>query len=219
MKEFNKCVLVLFLIPLSGCTYLGGFFNSKDECKGAACTGEALVEGKKSNLQWYCYGKEDASDWQCENSRDPSKIVAVVPKSRTSESRYRKPAPVIQPESAPSVPKAPKLSNTVSSGSKVDNRKSLMDEPVDSFAVQLVASPEKEKVLEFAKSNDMDDPLYVRINHQGGNWYVLLLGIYTSRTDASEAKESWMKNRSVKTKPWIRELGPLQEAVRAAGNG
>jgi len=95
----------------------------------------------------------------------------------------------------------------------------LLQQPRDAFAVQLLALQEEGAILAYARSKGLNSPLYARINNQGSEWYVLLLGVYPDRSAANFAKDEWERSKSLTTRPWIRQLGPLQDAVRAASDG
>jgi septal ring-binding cell division protein DamX len=47
----------------------------------------------------------------------------------------------------------------------------------------------------------------------------LLLGIYPNKSAAEKAASDWIAAKNLKVKPWIRPLGPLQDAIREAVEG
>lgn len=95
----------------------------------------------------------------------------------------------------------------------------ILQHPRDSWAVQLLALQQENSVVTYAKSNGLNYPLYARIKNQGTEWYILLLGIYSDLSAANIARDEWEKDKNLTTRPWIRRLGPLQDAVRLAGEG
>ena len=223
MKKLKHYVLVICLISSSGCAYTAGLlFNNEEDCKGAACNDTGLTQYPTSGAQGYCYGNEDESDWLCDSEPDSSKIANGADKPTGAD---KKPAstPVQWSNPAPVWPaEPPRAQPTVITSSwrvSAVGRDSLMQQPRGSYTVQLAALREEEILLKYAKSNGISEPLYARISNQGSNWYVLLLGVYENRTAAIEAKESWVRSNNIDRKPWVRNLGLLQDAVRAAADG
>ena len=223
MKKLKHFVLVICLISSSGCSYTADLlFNNEEECEGAACNDTGLSQYPTSDVPGNCYGKEDESDWQCDSEPDSSEIANVADKPTRAGKRPAS-TPVQRSNPAWVLPAEPlRVQPTVITSSwrvSAISRDSLMEQPRGSFAVQLAALEEKENVFRYAKSNGISEPLYVRISNRGRNWYVLLLGVYENRTAAIEAKESWVRSNNIDRKPWVRNLGLLQDAVRAAADG
>ncbi len=227
MNKLKQSLLLMCMISMTGCSYLGGVFN-RNECKGDACESESLLKDSTANRKWYCYGIQGSTEWQCEHNRDADKIAAIVPEATPPDSRYRTnrgletelkapPEPVaLQSESEP---ESEHISTEPTAVSLVIRPNSLQDHPRDAFAVQLLSMQDEENILNFAKANGITEPLYTRINNQGREWFVLLLGIYPDRPTAIEAKEVWEQTGSLETEPWVRLLGPLQDAAQSARDG
>lgn len=93
---------------------------------------------------------------------------------------------------------------------------SILQQPAGFYAVQLIALRDEQKILQYARDNGLKYPICAQIRSNGQMWYVLLLGVYPDRLSAAHAKDGWATNKNLAAKPWIRELGPLQDAIRLA---
>lgn len=93
---------------------------------------------------------------------------------------------------------------------------SILQQPAGFYAVQLIALQSERKILNYARDNGLKYPLYAQIQSQGRTFYVLLLGCYPDRLSAARAKDEWSSTKKVTSKPWIRDLGSLQDAIRLA---
>jgi septal ring-binding cell division protein DamX len=82
--------------------------------------------------------------------------------------------------------------------------------------VQVIAMRSEENVLKYASLNGMQYPLYTRIANDDGPWYVLLLGVYPDVNTARQAMTDWLRAKSLKVDPWVRQLGALQASIRRA---
>ncbi len=240
MKSLKSAILMMALMTVNGCTFIGGFFDG-DDCKGQACDTPELLTSPTTKREWYCYGKADRSGWQCENASDSSRIAAVNPQAISQEPVQEAvtqqqettvpnpaPEPAREPVPEPVATAKPILEDTPSEKPALVSDKpeeslptstgieSILQYPADAYAVQLLALQDEEAVIQYAQQYGITEPLYTRINSQGSEWYVLLLGIYPDRPTAATAKDNWEKNKTLRTRAWIRKLGPLQTAVRAA---
>lgn len=92
----------------------------------------------------------------------------------------------------------------------------LLEAPAGHYTVQLIALRDRDAVMAYGHDNGLDDPLYAEISNEGTRWYVLLLGVYPNLASAEAAKNQWGRGKSLKVQPWIRRLGPLQDAIRLA---
>jgi len=209
-------LLVFVLLPLlSSCGLTNRFFTT-NECEGDNCEAPVLLDNSKVDKKWFCYhSKEDGQlQWQCQNQKDSSKVNGIEPKPRpipisVSELIASIPAPEIIAEPAPELPK-----DRQSRSGDIDNQ--LLDLPADHYAVQLIALRSLDGVLEYAGLNGIQAPKFVRTRIDDANWYVLILGAYSNREKAEAAKAEWETAGVRRVEPWIRRLGPLQEAILAA---
>ena len=194
-------IVLLFCICLSGCSW----FRPNGECEGEDCDQTPVVSDSEGASTWYCYPTPDTDGWSCQDESDPSQVLSV----RTTNPPQREVR-----ESTPGTLAArpPPLSRS----DPIQGATSILQKPAGFYAVQLIALQEEDKILEYARVNGLKDPLYAQIESEGGTFYVLLLGCYPDRLSAARAKEEWAVSRKLPAKPWIRELGPLQDAIRLA---
>ena len=213
MCKFIRGMVLLMLVLITSCSSIGGLF-SNDPCEGEGCDSAGQRDNSNTTQEWYCYGKNDGGEWQCENKRDRGKIVAIAPDN---------PVPAQAQPVSPTQPDVVRPAEIIAASSAITQSvnpavgsERILQQPEDFYAVQLVAMEDEASVLSYASQNEISDPLYARISSQGKDWFVLLLGLYAEKSAATEANEVWMQTRNLKIKPWIRKLGPLQDAIRAA---
>lgn len=92
---------------------------------------------------------------------------------------------------------------------------SLLDLPEDFWAVQLVAVSTREALEAFALEHQLKGMSAAQVASDDDIYYVLLLGIYESFDNAQQAIVDLPPPFDV-NQPWIRQLGSLQTAMRAA---
>ena len=66
-------------------------------------------------------------------------------------------------------------------------------------------------ITEYARLNGISEPLYVKIRNDQTDWYILLLGVYSDRALAEAAKRDWQTAKTLRVKPWIRQLGVFKK--------
>ena len=91
----------------------------------------------------------------------------------------------------------------------------VLEWPVGHFAVQLVALHSDQAAAALAERLGVPELLRTRLESGGRIFHVLLLGDYADRRDA-EVASAGMVRRMSSLEPWVRSVGPLQEAVRRA---
>lgn len=210
MKEFEVMTLYLRTIVtavtlaafLSGCSL---FRNPESEAEREA---PRLLDNSKAENTWYCYGRDEDA-WECVQEKNPDLVRKIEPAPAVSE----RPAPSMPVPARETVPLEPPEPPPAT----VDDP--LLTQPEDHFAVQLIALQSEEDVLTYARSNGISEPMYTEIENDGTRWYVLLLGVYPDQQTAASARDEWARTKSLKAQPWIRRLGPLQDAIRTARAG
>jgi len=102
--------------------------------------------------------------------------------------------------------------------SPVGNRgaASILQQPSGYYAVQLIALRDQRKMLNYARDYGLKSPLYAQIRTRGYISNVLLLGVYPDRLAAVHARNEFLGAWNLPVKPWIRKLGPLQDAIASA---
>ncbi|MCZ6502830.1 MAG: hypothetical protein O6945_09985 [Gammaproteobacteria bacterium] len=212
----------LTLIPvfLSSCSLIGGL--GQDKCADGACETPQILDNRPLKENWYCYGVPEDRSWDCVSQPHPEKVATVIPSTRKSQTPLISEPVVHEPEEiAPELVVAPEidLSEVMDAAPPMDSEggaTSIIRQPGDFFTVQLIAMQEENQLLEYARRNGLKYPLYARIESQDIDWYVLLLGIYPDRLRAENARNEYEGTRTLKVRPWIRKLAPLQDAIRLA---
>jgi len=143
----------------------------------------------------------------------PSVSSADAPPPSTSRSAPSSAATAASAQSARGASAAPPQTD----GSGGPGDATVLRQPPEYFTVQLIALQDQRGVVEYAQRNGLPEPLYARIRTAGSNSYVLLLGIYPTREEAETASVEWSRTKTPKVDPWIRQMAPLQDAVRKAG--
>lgn len=222
-------VAIVFLVSLTSCSIFGKDSNG-DDCVDGSCDGANNINRVQQPRSWYCYGVQQDRSWDCTKVPQPEKIATIVPGSVQSAAVIN-PVEDVEEQSAglqaaviasePALPVIQEIQEVqevqeVQEANSTTGSEVILSLPGDFFTVQLIAMKIENKVLDYATTNGMDKPLYVRILSQDTGWYVLLLGTYPDRSTAEKAKADWESARVLKVQPWIRRLSPLQEAIRLA---
>lgn len=234
----SLAVIFLFLF-LSGCSSISSLLqrDKTEGCTGPGCNGENLAMSDSKAGTHYCYSTA-VRGWQCSKEEDPSLIGAVsdlpmrgtpaasqMPSTLSGQATTQQPKPVLAPEAvlAPSTvaqiatvtrPSQPQPTQTLTM-----SLTELLQQPAEFYAVQLLARREENAVIDYAARNGLADPLYARIRSQNSDWFVLLLGTFPDRDAAELAKQAWVRSKTLKVEPWVRQLGPLQNAIKSAQGG
>ena len=91
----------------------------------------------------------------------------------------------------------------------------LLRQPPKSYSLQLLGSRNEKSVTRFIEDNRLDprQTAYYRGNFKDSEWFVLLYGLYPSRSAALEARER-LPAALRKSKPWPRSLESVHSAIR-----
>ena len=94
---------------------------------------------------------------------------------------------------------------------------SLLALPETFWAIQIMALPNQDDLNDFVVDKQLIGVAGAKIASNGKLFYVLLLGVYESKSIAKEAWES--RPQSIRgLKPFYRSLSSLQKAIRAVEN-
>ena len=145
---------------------------------------------------WYC-DASDTGEWACVKESERAVDQAPRQTRSTSPSPVRSASPGNLPVEAPSRASA------------------LAALPGHFYAVQLIALESQAAVAEFGLEIGVSGTMQVRIENDGKLWHLLLLGTYAERAAAERAVASLPEDLQALS-PWLRLLGPLQEAMRRA---
>ena len=86
----------------------------------------------------------------------------------------------------------------------------LAAQPAEYFAVQVVASSTMAQLNDFANTNSLSSDWVAKTNVNGKTWYVLILGVYPTK---SEADQALVTVNAMDTQPWVRSVGSLQSVM------
>ncbi len=93
----------------------------------------------------------------------------------------------------------------------------LLELPAEYFVVQLIALEDLTELLNYAASQDMKEPLIVRVSSANQQRLMVLLeGVYPDKQAAEQAAARWLLGNPGADEPWVRKLGTLQQAMREA---
>ena len=188
-------VILVLALQVSSCAWF-----HRNKCEGVDCNTPELLKTEATNKTWYCYGKQDSEDWDCEDKSMPEKIAAINP-----DAGMQQPPPEAAPASANAKPRP-----------LYDASQSILNEDKDHYTVQLIASADKKDLEDYAMIHGVTNPSYVFIDDAANPTYILLLGFYEDQDKALNAKDKWRRTHRLKIEPWVRQLGPLQDAINKA---
>ena len=230
-----KYILTTILITLlTGCSWAGSlagsWFKGDEDCSGGDC-GRTRTESASTSAStetYHCYGTLDRS-WQCSIDADESKIIAIIPTgSEPSEALVRTAAaPAVEPVETPLPPPgSAEIHDTASPVPDIierdtrtvfiesDRTAAILASAETAFTVQFIALQQLEQLFGYARKIGLENAQYTRVEKDGDQWYVLLLGIYPDFETAETALQQWSSTRELQAEPWIRNLAPLQESIR-----
>lgn len=235
MKYFLSTILITLL---TGCSWAGSlagalpgpWFKGDKDCTGTDCdrprTESASIS--TSTETYHCYGTLDRS-WQCSEDADESKIIAIIPiESDPSEALARTvTAPVVETvETLLPTPVPAEIQDTAGPAPEIierdtrtvfiesDRTAAILAAEETAFTVQFIALQQLEQLFGYARKIGLENAQYTRVEKDGDQWYVLLLGIYPDFETAEAALQQWSMTRDLQAEPWIRNLAPLQESIR-----
>jgi septal ring-binding cell division protein DamX len=189
LGHIEKSLLVtLTLACVSGCSWFGSSEDSNTNINISA------VE----QVKHYCYGTKDKR-WECEEQPSPTKI----------NTEFNDPAR----NKEPSAPATSLTSNKKPAVATEFASNKLLSAPGSAYTVQLIAMKNLKPVLAYAKKVGIEEPLLATVLDNDQVWHLLLLGIYDNPQSANASKDLWIGTRVLKVEPWVRKLGPLQEAI------
>jgi len=150
-----------------------------------------------------------------------------------------KPAPAPDQASKPSVPATPAASteesgtprtptSTESAASAAPENATqrpggphreawLLEQPGSQYSLQLLGTRHEQSIFDYMEQQRLDPTrcAYYRGSFKGGEWYVLVYGVFPSRQAALDARAG-LPARVRKDRPWPRSLASVQAAIREA---
>jgi len=185
---------------------------------------------------WFCQVGESEGAWDCVQddalaakptpTRLPTRAERRLPVLAKQEIPYpktTKPAAASVSASSAAPRSAPQsrgsdeanLPPHIALSYRPDKPVAILDLPAEFYAVQLVAVSTKGNLEDFASKHKIQGMSAARVWNGDQLFYVLLLGIYETRTNA-EAAISSLAPPFDKMKPWVRSLDSLQQSMLQA---
>lgn len=232
MKMLQWLVIALLAVSLSSCAMFRQVPPDQFHSPTAGAKGEWECTGSKANGDWDCQRSSEEEDASFAVS-EPDEVEVPVPAVYTDETtdsslqpvpvrihRYEPPGNTgIQQASAQSAVSSQTLENepVYLSLSYRPNVPTLIEDLPDTFyAVQLAAFSDMKKANDYANNATwLTEPRGVKTASGANTYYVILLGIYETRTRAERAVNS-ISQHVGSDKPWIRSMTSLKPAIRAA---
>jgi DamX protein len=93
----------------------------------------------------------------------------------------------------------------------------LLKQPGSQYSLQLLGTRHEQSIFDYMKQNQLDPArcAYYRGSFKGGEWYVLVYGVFPDRQAALDARTD-LPARVKKERPWPRSLASVQAAIREA---
>ncbi|MFT5392170.1 MAG: DamX protein [Gammaproteobacteria bacterium] len=115
------------------------------------------------------------------------------------------PKPAPKPDKEPAPASSPGPVNTVAW---------LKRQSPEHFTIQLVGTHDDAAMLRFLRSSRIgSEGAWFRTTHKGKRWYVVVYGVYSTRSQASKVATR-LPTRLRPGRPWIRSIGSILDAAR-----
>lgn len=167
---------------------------------------------------WQCFQSKFETQWRCQKEPNAPYVLSLAEVTNAEPTTASKNTAVKAKKKA-KVSMDTGLNNTnppqaipASLPNKLyDAGEEILKLPANYYAVQVLASQNKQNLLRFVEQQLIDDPVYVKIANQEQVLHILLAGIYNNVGDA--ALRSKIVNQQAEIKAWVRQLGALQSAI------
>lgn len=98
--------------------------------------------------------------------------------------------------------------------SLVPQGQQLLDVPSSYHTVQLLGSSSEKEVLAYINANQLQGKVaYYRGDNKGKDWYVVLYGLYKTRSEA-QAAVSGLPESLKKKNPWVKSMASVQSSIK-----
>ena len=234
MDTLRRLLVVLLALSLSGCAMFkkespGGFGISQTDDQG----------------EWECTGSRENGDWDCQRIDDSENALAILDQDPIDSATQTAGSGITQTRSLAHQPvtvhsydpnagigtqtiDVPTSSSNSRSAAGTDEPEYLWlsyrpstptrieDLPDSYYAVQLAAFSDMQKANRYATNAKwLVEPKGVQTKSGSKKYYVILLGVYESKTRAERAAKSISRHVG-SDKPWIRSMTSLKPAIKAA---
>ena len=200
---------------------------------GCSNTGSKLSTSTKAGANagpkdWFC--EEASGDWDCSQLTKLEIAHRTAEREREAEIKREKAAEELtlseELETAAPDDKLParraleieaSTPGYISLSYKSRTPTSLLDLPETFWAIQIMALQNQDTLNEFVVDKQLAGVSGAKVASEGKLFYVLLLGVYESRSIAEEAWKSRPQSIAY-LQPYYRSLGSLQSAIREGQN-
>lgn len=190
-----RCIVLILIGAAAGCRSMEPY----DVVGSSAGTERDWFCERSANGHWNCIERTAARF-----DRQPPKSNATVARQADTVQEIKR-----TPTPAPALPPHLRLAY------RTDGPVALTDLPAHFYAVQLMASSSLSSLKRFSTEKGLSNMTAAPIERDGELLYVLLAGIYENREIANRAAALLPDNLRAEA-PWVRALGPLQNAMRRA---
>ncbi len=98
-------------------------------------------------------------------------------------------------------------------GTSIHRENWLLEQPADHYMLQLAGSRYEAPLRKMIVKHHPGDPVaYYKGLHKGGDWYILLYGIFSTRQAALDTINS-LPEKFHRNRPWPRKLSSIQAAI------
>ncbi len=213
MKLKIIALLLMQCLFITGCTS-----NWTQAFKEAAnITGEFFSNLKSKPL----FSKRKLSQETANSAANRSLVADCVPPQVSTVVEANEPIDYFKPfghstrANAPMPPQPlPTLRLSAKPAVSAKPQHTILGQPASYYAVQLFAASSQKSLNALINHYGLPNLIQARTQSSGRIWYVYLSGIYPNHYAASQAVQQ-LPYRLPNT-PWIRQLKPLQDAIRRA---
>ncbi len=227
-----RCSLLILLVVLAACRSTSTAVTVDDN---------QPARDPNEKGQWFCQSHVSNEEWDCiqDNALVTNPQPERIPPPREVErpvagslpggpprSYGLRPVRETPPRSAQPTPQAAApvddevstqdpMPDYVRLSYRPERPVSLLELPEDFWVVQLVSLSSREALEDHARNHGLQGMSAAQIWSQGQFFYILILGIYETREYAERASTNLPPPFDTHD-PWIRSVGSLQRAMRAA---
>ena len=215
-------LVVLGLALVSGCSTVERVRTAVNSVTPIRSAPEPV----RSPLYYICDANEATRTWECKTTRTEDGTVIADPRNNPQPPAAAAtrdggdvPAGPDEAEADPAVRPAavarPPASPAARGAVMQTPSGMILASPPDAFAVQLIALNDESAIIAYALEQGIEQPIYAQTRTGDDALFVLILGVYPDRGTADTARAEFVEGRRLAVSPWVRPLGPLQQAVRA----
>ena len=203
----------------------------RNEAPSATTNGTASSAPGAPSDDWFCTAGKHTAGWNCIESTAPkvtTSALAVATVQHTANPEHTVTASSADRlnTAAPRAP-APKQGSTASitipgyspydDPTRTKPRLRVLEQSPDAWVIQLIATSSRDALEQIAARNNLYDHPAVRLAAGTAVRYALIWDVYPDRAHAIAALAALPKALR-DMRPWVRQVGPLQQAMNDAAN-